>query len=70
MFDRKIHTFQRLPMRLSPFPSVFTEFMHFSIWTMKQDRSELHYKEVDEFIINLNDFIKDEDAIKKEQQLH
>ena len=39
--------------------------MHFSIWTMKQDRPDLYYKEIDESIINLNDFIKDADVIKE-----
>ena len=32
---------------------------------MKQDRPDLYHKEVDESIINLNNFIKDADVIKK-----
>ena len=59
MFDGKIYMFQRLPISSSSSPNIFTEFMHFPIWAMKQDRPDLDYKEVDESIINLNNFIKD-----------
>ena len=41
------------------------EIMHVLIWTMKQDRPDLHYKDVDEGMINLNDFVKDADVIKR-----
>ena len=66
MFDGKIYIFQRLPMGLSSSPNIFTEFMHFPIWAMKQDRPDLYYKEVDESLINLHNFIKDADVIKNE----
>ena len=65
MFDGKIYMFQRFPIGSSSSPNIFTDFMHFPIWAMKQDRLDLHYKEVDEFIINLNDFIKDPDVIEE-----
>ena len=39
--------------------------MHFPIYAMKQDRPDLYYKEVDESLTNLNDFIKDADVNKR-----
>ena len=65
IFDDKIYLFQRLPMGLSSSPNIFTEFMHFPIWAMKQDRPDLYYKEVDESLINIDNFIKDADVIKR-----
>ena len=65
LFDGKIYMFQRLPMSLSSSSSIFTEFMQFPIWAMKKKRFESYYKEVDESMTNLNDFIKDADIIKK-----
>ena len=65
MFEGKIYIFQRLPMGLSSSPNIFTEFMHFPIWAMKQDRPDLYYKEVDESLINLDNFIKDADVVKE-----
>ena len=46
-------------MGLSSSPNIFTEFMHFTIWAMKQGRPDLYYKEVDERLINVDNFIKD-----------
>ena len=64
MFDGKIYIFQRLPMGLSSSPNIFTEFMHFPIWAIKQDRPDLYYKEVDASLINLNNFIDESDVYK------
>ena len=44
--------------------------MLFPIWAMKRARPDLHYKEVDESHINLDNFIKDADVMRKDQQLH
>ena len=65
IFDEKIYMFQRLSMGLSSSPNIFTEFMHFPIWATKQDTPDLYYKEVDESLINLNNFIKNADVIKE-----
>ena len=65
MFDGKIYLFERLPMSLSSSPNVFTEFMHFSIWALKRDRSDLQYEEVDESLINLDNFIKQADVYER-----
>ena len=46
-------------MSLSSSPNIFTELMHFPICATKQDRPDLHYKEVDESMINLNILIKE-----------
>ena len=40
MFDEKIYTFQPLSMCLSSSPNIFTEFMHFLIWTLRRDRPD------------------------------
>ena len=66
MFEGKIYIFQRLPMGLSSSPNIFTEFMHFPIWAMKQDRPDLYYKEVNKDLINLDNFIKEADVTKSE----
>ena len=66
MFNNKIYIFQRLPMGLSSSPNIFTEFMHFPIWAIKQDRPDLYYKEVDNDLINLNNFIKEADIHRNE----
>ena len=65
IFDYKIYIFRRLPMGLSSSPNIFTEFMHFPIWAMKQDRPDLYYKEVHESVINLDNFIKNADVTKR-----
>ena len=65
-FDGKIYIFQRLPMGLSSSPNIFTDFMHFPIWAIKQDRPDLYYKEVDNDLIDLNNFIKEADIYKNE----
>ena len=65
IFEGKIYIFQRLPMGLSSSPNIFTEFMHFPIWAIKQDRPDLYYKKVDEALINLNNFMKDADVEKR-----
>ena len=61
MFDGKIYIFQRLPMGLSSSPNIFTEFMHFPIWAIKNDRPDLYYKLIDNKLINREDFIKEAD---------
>ena len=65
IFSDKICLFQRLLMRLSSSLNVFIEFMHFSIWTIKQDRLELYNKEIDESLINVDNFINDADVVKR-----
>ena len=52
-------------MSLSSSPNIFTDFMHFPILAMKQDRPELHYEDVDESTISLNNFIKHSDVSKR-----
>ena len=64
MFDGKIYIFQRLPMGLSSSPNIFTEFMHFPIWAIKQDRPDLYYRTIDGSTFNRNNFIKEADIAK------
>ena len=63
IFDDEIYIFQCLLVGLSTSPNIFTEFMHLPVWAMKQDRPDLHYKEVDEFLINIYNFTKGADVI-------
>ena len=42
-FDGKIFLYQVLPMGLGTAPRIFTEFMSFPIWAMKQDKPALYY---------------------------
>ena len=37
-FDGKVYAFQRLPMGLASSPNIFTEFMHFPLWAMSNDK--------------------------------
>ena len=64
LFDGKIYIFQRLPMGLSSSPNIFTEFMHFPIWAIKQDRPDLYYKIVNGHTLNRDNFIKEADITK------
>ena len=59
MFDDKKYLFQRLPMRLSSSPKLFTDFMHFPSWAIKNDLPELYFVKVPKDSINLNNFRKD-----------
>ena len=43
----------------------FIEFMHFPIWILKQDKPDLHYKEVAEPLVNLKNSIKEADVRKR-----
>ena len=40
---------------------IFTEFMHFPTWAMKQDRPNFYYKMIDGSTFNRDDFIKEAD---------
>ena len=64
MFDEKNLYVSTPSNEFIMFPKHFYGFHAFLIWDMKQDGPDLHYKEVDESIINLNNFIKDADVIK------
>ena len=65
IFVEKIFIFQRLTVRLSSSSIIFTEFMCFSVWAMKQDATNLFYKQVDESLINADNFIQDADVVKR-----
>ena len=41
-FDGKVYAFQVLPMGLSSSPRIFTDYMHFPIWAIRNDRPELY----------------------------
>ena len=61
VFDNKIYIFIRLPMGLSSSPKIFTDFMKFPIWAIKNDRKDLYYIKVDPSTIDTNNFRKDSD---------
>ena len=48
-------------MGLSSAPRIFTEFMHFPIWAIKNDRKDLYYIDIDANNINKSHFNKDSD---------
>ena len=64
IFDGKIYIFQRLPMGLSSSPKIFTDFMNFPLWAIKNDRPDLYYITVDPTLISTKDFIKNADIHK------
>ena len=64
IFEGKIYIFQRLPMGLSSSPKIFTDFMNFPIWAIKNDRPDLYYIIVDPNLIDKKDFIKNADVHK------
>ena len=64
VFEGRIYIFQRLPMGLSSSPKIFTDFMNFPIWAIKNDRPDLYFITVDPSLINTKDFIKNADIRK------
>ena len=47
-FDGKVYFYQVLPMGASTSPRLFTEFMAFPLWAIKQDRPDLYYEDVED----------------------
>ena len=66
MFDAKILYVSTPSNGFIIFAKHFYGIHAFSNLELKQDRPDLCYKEVDESVSNLNNFIKDADVIKKE----
>ena len=62
-FDGKIYIFQRLPMGLSSSPKIFTDFMHFPIWAIKQNNPSLYYINVPASEIDITNFRNDSDIV-------
>ena len=59
IFDGKLYFFERLPMGSSSSPKIFTDFMHFSLWVMKNDNSNLYHATVEASSIDTSSFITD-----------
>ena len=61
IFNGKIYVFQRLPMGLSSSPNIFTEFMHFPLWAIKNSKKNIFFTKVPRSSIDLNNFRKESD---------
>ena len=61
VFDGKIYLFQVLPMGLSTSPRIFSDFMHFPLWAIRNDRPEIYFATVPVENVNLAHFRKDSD---------
>ena len=60
-FQNEIYLYQVLPMGLSSAPKIFTEFMHFPVWAMKNDQPSLYYLYVNKNSLNPNHFSAEAD---------
>ena len=60
-FENEKYVFMRLPMGLSSSPHIFTEFMHFPLWAIKNDKPELYYINIPSNNFNPNNFRNDSD---------
>ena len=62
--DNKIYLYQVLPMGLSSSPKIFTDFMHFPIWAIKNNKPDIYYTWVHPDNICINDCTADSDIVK------
>ena len=68
-FDGKTYAFQVIPMGLSSSPTIFTEYMHFPIWAIRNDNKELYEVSVPADLINLDHFRSFADIVHEDDQL-
>lgn len=61
-FDGQLYAFQRLPMGLASSPKIFTEFMHFPLWAIANDRPDLYFVTVDAASVDVSAF-RDQSSI-------
>lgn len=64
-FDGKIYGYQVLPMGLSSACNLFTEFMHFPLWAIKQSKKPLFYVTVPKQSVKVDNFIDTADITAK-----
>ena len=62
IFEGKIYLFERLPMGLSSSPKIFTDFMNFPVWAIKNNKPDIYYVSVPTNTIDLNNFISNADV--------
>ena len=63
-FDGQNYLLIRLPMGLSSSPNIFTEFMHFPIWAIKNDEPDNYYITVRSDALDLKNFRADSDIVQ------